>query len=82
MEDDFPEIIHSPLSQSVEMDGECVHIEIYRSEEDSGWVMEVEDVYGNTTVFNGTFKSDDDALIAAKHSIKTEGIHAFVGDPS
>ena len=45
---------HSPLDQSVTRDGKTVYIEIYEDGE-GGWLLEVEDAYGNSTVWDDSF---------------------------
>ena len=51
----------SPLSQSVTRDGKTVQIDIYENGE-GGWLLEVVDEYGNSTVWDDSFTSDRDAL--------------------
>ena len=55
-------------------------IEIY--EGDSGkWILEVVDKYGNSTVWDEQFSSDQAALDEAMKVIREEGIESLVGSP-
>ena len=64
--DEDNEIEYSPLSRKIEKDGKVVEVQIYYSEEDppkeSGWVLEIVDKYGNSTIYNELFKNDQEAL--------------------
>lgn len=81
-EDDEPEIIESPLSQKVTRDGKTVSVEIYRGEGEEGWILEVVDGEGATTLFEDRFQSDQTALAAAIELIDREGIDVFLDDHS
>ena len=60
------EIEKSPLSQLIASDGRSVKIEIYRLKGESTWILEIEDEFNNSTVWNDEFESDAAALIEAK----------------
>jgi hypothetical protein len=77
--DDEPELEISPLSQSVSSDGRTVKIEIYRSKGESSWILEVEDEFNNSTVWDDTFQSASAALAEAKETILSEGINSLIG---
>jgi uncharacterized protein len=74
---DYPEIIHSPLSQTYSAEGHTLQIQIYRSA-DSGWILEVVDEHGTSTVWDDLFETDKAALETAFLEIEQEGIHPFV----
>lgn len=74
---DEHDLIDSPLSQTCEVDGHSVEIQIYRLP-DSGWTLEVVDEDNNSTVWDGEFESDQAALDTALADIKAEGIEAFL----
>ena len=74
------ELIHSPLCRVVKSGNHQVRVEIYRSE-DSGWFLEVVDAFGNSTVWDDTFESDDDALAEFTRTLQEEGIGVLVGKP-
>lgn len=78
-EDD--EIIHSLLERSVTEGEMTVEISIYRSP-NSDWILEVVDEYGNSTVYDDLFPTDQDALDEALREIEAHGIEVFVGEPS
>lgn len=68
----------SPLSQRYEEDGQVVHIEIYEDGE-GGWLLEVVDEDNNSTMWEDSFDSDDEALAEALSAIEQEGIQALIG---
>ncbi|MCK9469277.1 MAG: hypothetical protein M0Q49_07655 [Porticoccaceae bacterium] len=68
----------SPLSQRYEEDGQVVHIEIYEDGE-GGWLLEIVDEDNNSTMWEDSFDSDDDALAEALAAIEQEGIQALIG---
>ncbi|MEN9578603.1 MAG: hypothetical protein RJA70_1612 [Pseudomonadota bacterium] len=74
---DEPVLEHSVLEREVTRDGTTVRVEIYRSQDDPGWVLEVEDEGGSSTVWEDTFESDDAAFAEALRAIDEEGIHSF-----
>jgi hypothetical protein len=57
--DPLPEA--SPLSRSVTCEGKTVRIDIYANGE-GGWILEVVDQHGNSTVWDASFETDQDAL--------------------
>ena len=72
---------HSPLSQSMTRDGKTVQIEIYE-DGSGGWLLEVVDEYGNSTVWDDPFQTDKEALNEAIRSIEEDGIDSLIGVPS
>jgi uncharacterized protein len=76
------ELIKSPLSKSVSRDGMTVQIEIYRGKSDSGWILEVVDEEGGSTVWSETFSTDREAWKEAMRTIEQDGIGSFLKDPS
>lgn len=72
------ELIHSKHSQSVSRDGKTVRVEIYSSGKDD-WILEVVDEYGNSTVWDVPFISDDDAFHEFQRTLEEEGIDALIG---
>lgn len=77
MQDEF-EVKLSPLSCKVERDGAAVDVEIYSDGQD-GWLLEVVDGFGNSTVWDEPFTSDAQALQEAIDTIDQEGIDALIG---
>jgi hypothetical protein len=74
---DADDILHSPLEQSVTRGDVTVRICIYRGPADSGWLLEVEDHRGGSTLWDDPFPSDRDALDEAMRTIEAEGIRTF-----
>lgn len=68
----------SPLSQRFEQDGKVVHIEIYEDGE-GGWLLEIVDEDNNSTMWEDSFDTDQDALAEALATIKEEGIDVLIG---
>ena len=81
MSDKEYDIVHSPLSQKLTRDGKTIDIEIY-GEQDGGWILEVVDEYGNSTVWDNSFDDDQSALDCVLETVKDEGINALVSPPS
>lgn len=79
MATDDMEIIHSPLEQTYSAEGHTLRIHIYRSA-DSGWILEVVDARGTSTVWDDPFETDKAALEAAFLAIETDGIHGYLTD--
>jgi len=70
--------VHSPLSQRLARDGTAVEIEIYDDGE-GGWLLEVVDEFGNSTVWDDAFPTDSAALAEALNTIDSEGIASVIG---
>ena len=75
------ELIHSPLCRTVVRDGHKVQVEIYSSGRND-WVLEVVDIYGNSTTWDDTFDTDEEAFAEFSRVIQEEGIAVMVGSPS
>ena len=73
-----PEVKMSPLCQDMFSGGKTVSVEIYDDGED-GWLLEVVDEYGNSTVWDDSFPNDAAALAEVKKTILEEGIQALIG---
>lgn len=71
-------IICSPLNRTVSRNGKSVEVEIYRAENEE-WILEVIDEYGNSTVWNDPFPTDQAALDEATRAIDEDGIDAMIG---
>lgn len=71
------DLINSPLERSIARDGVTVQICIYRSAEDPGWLLEIVDHLGGSTVWDDFFPTDQEALDEALQAIETEGIRSF-----
>jgi len=75
------EIVMSPLCRSFESEGKSVQIDIF-GDGDGGWLLEVIDQFGNSTVWDDPFSSDQAALDEALDTIDQEGIGSLIGLPS
>ena len=73
-----PELINSPLEREITISGTTVKIWIYRSETETGWILEVEGHLGGSTVWDDRFASDNEALDAAMAALEEDGIESFV----
>ncbi len=72
-----PNIITSGLSERVMVEGHLLSIEIYKSEGDCNWVLEVVDEEGTSIVWDDLFKTDKDAKNEVLKTIREEGLSAF-----
>ncbi|HDP89708.1 MAG TPA: hypothetical protein ENN42_07120 [Thioalkalivibrio sp.] len=77
MDEEF-ELEMSPLCRDVTEGGDTVRVEIYRGGSE-GWVLEVVDAYGNSTVWDDEFPTDAAALEEAMATIREEGIGVLIG---
>jgi hypothetical protein len=77
MEDEI-EIVYSPLQQSYTKDGHTLDIKIYRAENESGWLLEVVDEGGSSTVWDDMFPTDKAALDEARRAIDEDGVEDFL----
>jgi uncharacterized protein len=70
--------VHSPVSQRLSRDGTTVEIQIYEDGK-AGWLLEVVDEFGNSTVWDDSFLTDQAALAQALNTIEREGITSVLG---
>ncbi|AME28190.1 UPF0149 family protein [Burkholderia sp. PAMC 26561] len=80
-EGEEPTLIHSPLSQRIERVATGVDLEIYRGST-GGWLLEIVDEFGNSTVWDESFATDVEALAEALNVIDSEGITSVIGSPA
>ena len=71
----------SLLSRVVASDGQSVEVQIYRIEP-GPWVLEAVDEFGNSTVWDDQFDTDQQALDELMRTIADEGIAALIGEPA
>ena len=62
-------------------DGKTVQVDIYGDGE-GGWLLEVIDEYGNSSVWDDPFATDQGALDEVLKTISEEGIDSLIGSPS
>jgi uncharacterized protein len=76
-----PELIYSPLQQTYTISDKSIEIQIYR-QPDTGWTIEVVDEYGNSTVWDDEFATDQLAFDEVMRTITEDGIDSLIGEPS
>ncbi|KZY36537.1 hypothetical protein A3731_40900 [Roseovarius sp. HI0049] len=72
-----PEIIMSDLCADVEVDGCFLTVEIYKADIDPGWILEVINEFGTSTVFDDPFIADGLAWKQFEKTLNEEGVTAF-----
>ena len=77
MSEEF-EIKYSTLCQKLTSEGKSVQVYLYEDGK-GGWILEVVDEYGNSTVWDDPFKTDDEALDEVFDTIEKEGISSLIG---
>ena len=75
---DEKDLIDSALNQTYTKNGKSVEIHIYRMPKTS-WILEVVDLFGNSTVFDDEFATDSEALSYVIDEIERNGIDGFIG---
>jgi uncharacterized protein len=75
-EDAFHPLALSPLSTSVTREGTSVDVHVYQAGIDSrdGWILEIIDSHGTSTVWDDPFPTDGAALAEALNTINSHGI--------
>jgi len=73
-----PEIVMSPLCREISRDGTRIQVDIYRGEDDPGWILEVIDEDNASTVWNELFDTDREALDTVMEVIELDGIRSFL----
>ena len=73
-----PEIVMSPLCRKITVNGITIQIDIYRSKNDSGWILEVIDEENASTIWDEPFDTDREALDAVLIVIEKDGIRSFL----
>lgn len=75
--DDEYVIIDSPLSGPLRRDGVEIDVQIYRCEDEEGWVLEVVDAAGMSTVWDDKFPADQAAMDELLRTIRVECMKQF-----
>jgi hypothetical protein len=73
-----PELVMSPLCQTLTVEGHTLQIEIYRGGS-SQWILEVVDALGTSIVWDDQFQTDQLAFAEFSRTIREEGIGAILG---
>ena len=80
--DNDPEIEHSPLCEKVTRSGVTVDVQIYRlATGHDGWSLEVVNEEGTSTVWDDCFATDVAAYAEFERTIDEEGIETFLSGP-
>lgn len=75
-----PELVMSPLCQTLSVEGHTLQIEIYRGGS-SKWILEVVDSSGASTVWDDQFDTDQLALDEFTRTIREEGVRSILEAP-
>ena len=77
-EEAFHPLALSPLSTAITRGGTSVDVHIYRSDNNGrdGWVLEIVDSFGTSTVWDDLFPTDGAALAEAFNTIDAHGIES------
>lgn len=75
--DDEYKLIFSTLSNRITRDGITVDVQIYRGRDEEGWLLEVVDHLGGSTIWEDRFSTDAEAYQEAMATIESEGIGSF-----
>ena len=78
MDDDEFEVIYSPLCQDLSSGDRTVQIQIY-GDGNGKWLLEIEDEFSNSTVWEDPFDTDSAALLEAKKSILKDRVVKYIG---
>ncbi len=77
-----PEIVMSPLCREIIEDGTKIQVDIYRGEDESGWILEVIDEENASTVWDEPYDTDREALDAVMKVVEQDGIKSFLDGSS
>jgi len=73
-----PGIVMSPLCREITGDGIGIQVDIYRGEDESGWILEVIDEENASTIWDEPFDTDQEALDAVLIVIEHDGIRTLL----
>ena len=73
-----PEIVMSQLCREIIQDGTKIQVDIYRGEDDPGWILEVIDEENASTIWDEPFGTDQEALDEVMEVIERGGIRSFL----
>ncbi|MGB5307132.1 MAG: hypothetical protein WBO57_12905 [Gammaproteobacteria bacterium] len=77
-----PEIVMSSLCREIIEDGTRIQVDIYRGEDESGWILEVIDEENTSTVWDDPFETDREALDEVMKVVEQDGIRSFLDGES
>ena len=76
MNDDY-KLVFSSLSNRITRDGVTVYVQICRGKDEEGWLLEVVDHLGGSTVWDDRFPTDVEAWQEVLATIEAEGSGSF-----
>lgn len=82
MTEEGPEIVVSPLSCEFTKDDITVEVMIYRTGDETDWILEVlynEDI---STIWEEPFETDQEAYVEFSRTVEHEGMNTFLDDES
>lgn len=71
-------MIFSDLCTDVEIEGHLLTVEIYKTDVDPSWILEVVNAFGTSTVFDDPFIADGLDWQQFEKTVKEEGLAAFL----
>ena len=66
------------LCREISGDDTRIQVDIYRGEDDPGWILEVIDEENASTVWDDPFNTDQEALDEVMEVIEKDGIKSFL----
>ena len=72
------ELIYSKHCQSLSINNKTVRVEIFSSGKND-WILEIVDENNNTTVWDDSFSTDDEAYEEFQRTLAEEGIESMIG---
>ena len=73
-----PEIVISTLCREINEDGTRIQVDIYRGENESGWILEVIDEENTSIIWDDPFDTDQEASNAVIEAIEHDGIRSLL----
>ncbi len=70
-------VIDSPLSCDMRRDGIDIEVQIYRGEDEEGWILDVVDSAGSSFIWEERFVTDQAALDELLRDIAANGMKQF-----
>lgn len=77
-DDNEPNLVTSSKSRRVMIDSHAFSVEIYKSEGDLEWILEVVDETGTSHIWDDKFSSDKEAFAVAVADIEEHGALEFM----
>jgi len=77
MEEREPVLIYSSLNRCFIKDGVSVHVNIFRADTDTVWLLEVINASNTSICWDDPFDTEDDAFAEFMRVVEEEGMAAF-----